>query len=485
MKTPAHPPLWNSIEADRATSGHSTRPWKATGVSIDSRTLEKGDLFIAIRGPNFDAHDFIDEAFAHGAAAALVSRIPRDLKKAHAPLLIVEDPYSGLRSLARAARQRSKAQRVAITGSVGKTSTKEALAAALKPSGKVAASQGNLNNLWGVPLSLARMAQESDYGVFEIGMNHAGEITPLTRIVRPDIAIITTVDAVHLEFFDSLEGIARAKAEIFDGLRRRGTAILNHDNRFYDFLVAEATSRGIANIISFGAHEDADARLIGFNTDGNHLVDANIMGEKLHFTLALPGLHSALNAMAVLAAVKVLGADLTGACDALSAMDAPAGRGKRMKIALPDGGTALVIDDSYNASPASMCAAFKVLAQTCPGSNGRRIAVLGDMLELGPGSTRAHEALAEDLLAAGVDMVMTTGDNMMHLDDALPRSKRGGHSAHAEDLVSLITRILRDGDVVLVKGSNSQKLGLVVAALVGDGSHIGADAQIQSAANGH
>jgi UDP-N-acetylmuramoyl-tripeptide--D-alanyl-D-alanine ligase len=485
MMAPAHPSLWNSIEADHATSGHSTRPWEATGISIDSRTLEKGDLFVAIRGPNFDAHDFIDEAFAHGAAAALVSRIPRDHKKEDAPLLIVEDTYSGLRRLARAARQRSNAKRVAITGSVGKTSTKEALAAALKPSGKVAASLGNLNNLWGVPLSLARMKQDSDYGVFEIGMNHAGEITPLTRTVRPDIAIITTVDAVHMEFFNSLEGIARAKAEIFDGLRRRGTAILNRDNQFFDFLVEEAESRGIANIISFGAHEDADARLIRFNTDAVAVVDADIMGEKLHFTLAQPGFHSAINAMAVLAAVKVLGADLIGACGALSAMDAPAGRGKRMKISLPDGGTALVIDDSYNASPASMRASFKVLAQTHPGSGGRRIAVLGDMLELGPGSTRAHEALADDLLAAGVDMVLTTGDNMMHLDDALPRSKRGGHSARAEDLMSLITRVLRDGDVLLVKGSNSQKLGLVVAALAGDGSNVGAGAQIQSAANGN
>jgi UDP-N-acetylmuramoyl-tripeptide--D-alanyl-D-alanine ligase len=487
MMTPAPAPLWTSMEADHATSGHSTRPWQATGVSIDSRSLEKDDLFVAIRGPNFDAHDFVDEAFAHGAAAALVSRIPRNHKKEDKPLLIVEDTYSGLRCLARAARQRSDAMRVAITGSVGKTSTKEALAAALKPSGKVAASLGNLNNLWGVPLSLARMKQESDYGVFEIGMNHAGEITPLTRTVRPDIAIITTVDAVHLEFFDSLEGIARAKAEIFDGLRRRGTAILNRDNRFFDFLVEEAESRGIANIVSFGTHEEADARLIRFDADADAVVDADIMGEKLHFTLALPGLHSAINAMAVLAAVKVLGADLAGACNALSAMDAPAGRGKRMKISLPGGGAALVIDDSYNASPTSMRAAFKVLAQTHPGAGGRRIAVLGDMLELGPGSTRAHESLADDLLAAGVDMVLTTGDNMMHLDDALPRAKRGGHSARTEDLMSLITRVLRNGDVVLVKGSNSQKLGLVVAALVGDESNTEsntrASAQAQSAVN--
>lgn len=464
MTPPPTRPLWTSAEAEHATGGHSTRPWQATGVSIDSRTLRKGDLFVAIRGPRFDAHDFLGEAFAAGAACALVSRIPRG-HESGLPLLIVEDTYSGLTRLARGARQRCDALRVAVTGSVGKTSTKEALAAALGASGKVAATVGNLNNLWGVPLSMARMESDCDFGVFEIGMNHAGEITPLSRIVRPEVAIITTVEAVHLEFFDSIEGIARAKAEIFDGLRPRGTAILNHDNPFFDFLVAEAAGRGIAHTVSFGAHADADVRLVAYQSGTPTEVTADVMGQRLRFTLSLPGHHSALNAMAVLAAVKVLGADLTGAVAALGAMDAPAGRGKRLRFTLPDGGTITVIDDSYNASPASMRAAFKVLAQAAPGAGGRRIAVLGDMLELGHGTTRAHAELAEDLLAAGVDLVLTTGDNMMHLDDALPRAKRGGHGATAGDLVPLLTRRLRDGDVVLVKGSNSQNLGLVVDTL--------------------
>lgn len=456
--------LWTHQEAERTTHGHSTRPWSATGVSIDSRTLAAGDLFVAIRGPRFDAHDFLAEAFAAGAACAMVSRIPRGHPE-NQPLLLVDDTYSGLMALARAARQRCSARRVAVTGSVGKTSTKEALAAALAPSGRVAATIGNLNNLWGVPLSLARMSRDTRFGVFEIGMNHAGEITPLSRIVRPDVAIITTVEAVHLEFFDSVEGIARAKAEIFDGLRGRGTAVLNRDNRFFDFLREEAASRGIEHIVSFGADERADARLVSYDAGTPAQIGADVLGERIDFTLALPGRHNALNAMAVLATVKVLGADLAAAADALGRMDAPAGRGKRIRVALAGGGTVTVIDDSYNASPASMRAAFRVLAQATPGPGGRRIAVLGDMLELGAGSARAHAELADDLVEAGADLVLTTGDNMMHLDDALPRRLRGGHGAGAGDLVPLLAGTLRDGDVVLVKGSNSQRLGTVVRAL--------------------
>jgi UDP-N-acetylmuramoyl-tripeptide--D-alanyl-D-alanine ligase len=473
--------LWTAPEADAATGGHSTRPWQAGGVAIDSRALAPGDLFVAIRGPRFDAHDFIDQAFANGAACALVSRIPRNHPDSQ-PLLIVDDTYSGLKKLACAARERAGARRVAITGSVGKTSTKEALAAALQPSGKVAATIGNLNNLWGVPLSLARMPRDSAFGVFEIGMNHAGEITPLTRIVRPDVAIITTVEAVHLEFFDSVEDIARAKAEIFDGLSRDGTAVLNRDNPYFDFLVEEAASRAVTRIVSFGAHENADVRLVSYdagNADAPSRIGADVMGESIDFTLALPGRHNALNAMAVLGAVRVLGADLRAAAAALGAMDAPAGRGKRITVALSGGGNALVIDDSYNASPASMRAAFKVLAQTRPGAGGRRIAVLGDMLELGAGSARAHAELADDLVDACAELVLTTGDNMMHLDDALPRACRAGHGARAEDLLPLLRRILRNGDVVLVKGSNSQKLSTVVRALATPAD------DTRSAANGH
>ncbi len=467
--TDAAKPLWTHAEAEHATGGHSTLPWSASGVSIDSRTLAKGDLFVAIRGPRFDAHDFLADAFKAGAACALVNRIPRNHPDDQ-PLLIAEDTYSGLKALARAARQRADPRRIAVTGSVGKTSTKEALAAALAPSGKVAATVGNLNNLWGVPLSLARMPRDTKFGVFEIGMNHAGEITPLSRIVRPDIAIITTVEAVHLEFFDSIEDIARAKAEIFDGLRGRGTAVLNRDNRFFDFLVEEAAARSIANFVSFGEHEDADARLLSYDSGSPARIRADIMGKALDFTLALPGRHNALNAMAVLAAIGILGADIDKAADALGRMDAPAGRGKRMRAKLAGGGEALVIDDSYNASPASMRASFKVLAQAKPGASGRRIAVLGDMLELGSGSARAHADLAEDIVAAGADLVLTTGDNMMHLDDALPRRLRAGHGARAADLVALLNELLRDGDVVLVKGSNSQNLGAVVRALAKPGA---------------
>jgi UDP-N-acetylmuramoyl-tripeptide--D-alanyl-D-alanine ligase len=461
---PGTAPLWNAAEAEAATEGYSTAPWQATGVSIDTRTLKPGDLFIAIRGEQYDAHNFLEDAFAAGAAAAMVSRIPQDHGGGH-PLLIVDDTYVGLRKLARAARKRTKARIIAITGSVGKTSTKEAMAAALAPLGRVSASKGNLNNRWGVPLSVARMPAEADFGVFEVAMNHAGEITPLARLVRPDIAIITTVDAVHLEFFDSVDDIALAKAEIFDGLNPAGIAILNADNQYYALLCDEARDRGITNFISFGENERADVRLTGFHAIGTSRITCTIMGKGMDFALALPGRHSAQNAMAVLAAVRALGGDLALAAAALGTMATPEGRGRKEIVQLTDGGTATLIDDSYNSSPASMRAAFLVLKETDPGTGGRRVAVLGDMLELGRGSARAHEELAQDLLAADVDLVLTTGANMAHLYDTLPRHKRGGHTTRPEELVPLLKEMLRPGDVVLVKASHSQDLGQVVDAL--------------------
>ncbi|MCZ6884982.1 MAG: UDP-N-acetylmuramoyl-tripeptide--D-alanyl-D-alanine ligase [Alphaproteobacteria bacterium] len=457
-------PLWTSGEAEAATGGHSTAPWHATGVSIDSRSVQPGDLFIAIRGDRYDAHDFLDDAFAAGARAAMVDRIPQDHGDGH-PLLIADDTYVGLRRLAQAARRRTKARVIGITGSVGKTSTKETLAVALAPSGAVTASQGNLNNLWGVPLSLSRMPENTDYGVFEVAMNQPGEITPLARLVRPDIAIVTTVDAVHLEFFDSVEEIAHAKAEIFDGMNSSGIAILNADNPYFELLSTEASARGITNIISFGESDRADVRLTGFRTNGTSQITCDIMGSEMAFSLALPGRHSAQNAMAVMAAVKATGSDLGAAARALATMVTPAGRGRRVVIELKNGGTATVIDDAYNASPASMRAAFRVLFEREPGVGGRRIAVLGDMLELGQGSALAHESLTTDLLAAEVDLVLTTGANMMHLHDTLPRGKRGGHTHRADDLVPLLHDVLRSGDIVLVKGSHSQQLSKVVDAL--------------------
>ena len=457
-------PLWAAAEAEAATGGYSTAPWQATGVSIDTRSLQPGDLFIAVRGDRYDAHDFLEDAFAAGAPAAMVGRIPQDHGDGH-PLLIVDDTYAGLRRLARAARRRTKAKVIGITGSVGKTSTKEALAAALAPSGAVTASQGNLNNRWGVPLSIARMPAPTDYGVFEVAMDQPGEITPLSRLVRPDIAIVTTVDAVHLEFFGSVEEIALAKAEIFDGMDSSGIVILNADNPYFELLSAEASARGITNIMSFGESGRADAQLTGFQTNGMSQLTCNILGSEMAFSLALPGRHSAQNAMAVMAAVKAVGADLAAAAKALGTVATPVGRGRLVVIELAGGGTATVIDDAYNASPVSMRAAFRVLFDTAPGAGGRRIAVLGDMLELGQGSARVHEELAADLLAAKVDLVLTTGANMMHLHDTLPRQKRGGHTVRADDLVPLLHDVLRPGDVVLVKASHSQQLNKVVEAL--------------------
>ncbi|MCH7943154.1 MAG: hypothetical protein IIB67_07980 [Proteobacteria bacterium] len=284
-------------------------------------------------------------------------------------------------------------------------------------------------------------------------------------LVVPDIAIVTTVDAVHLEFFESVEEIALAKAEIFDGLDPTGIAIINTDNPYYPLLCDEARARGIANILSFGESERADVRLTGFHANDRSQIKCTVMGQEMNFTLALPGRHSAQNAMAVLAAVRALGGDLALAAAALGDMATPVGRGRRAMVQIAGGGTATMIDDTYNASPASMRAAFHMLKETEPGGGGRRIAVLGDMEELGSGSARAHEALAQDLLAAEVDLVLTTGANMMHLDDMLPRQIRGGHATRAEDLVELLEGVLRPGDVVLVKASRSQDLGRVVDAI--------------------
>lgn len=464
---PVRAALWECAEAEAATGGHSTMPWAVTGVSLDSRTLAEGDLFVAVQGETHDGHDYLKAAFAAGAAAAMVSRIPADHGDGK-PLLIVDDTYCGLRALARASRKRTPARVLAVTGSVGKTSTKEALAHALAPFGPVAATLGNLNNRWGVPLSLARMPEKSAFGVFEIGMNHAGEITPLSRLVAPQIAIITAIEAVHLEHFDSIEGIARAKAEIFDGLASDGAVVLNRDNPWFDFLAARARERSIGTIIGFGASEGAEARLLAYEPGpkpASARIEAEILGRSLKITLALPGRHSALNAMAVLAAAGLAGVDVKIAAEALASLQAPAGRGRLLRATLAEGGTIQVIDDAYNAAPASMAAAFRVLAAHRPEGRGRRVAVLGDMLELGPGSARAHAALAEDLLAAGVELVFTTGHNMIHLDDALPRHMRGGHADSVDDLVAMLPRQLKSGDVVLIKASHAQNLGRLVASL--------------------
>ncbi len=458
-------PLWSAAEAVAATGGSSSGDWHAAGVSIDSRTVELGDLFIALSGPNFDGHDYVAAALAKGAAAALVSRRPDGIA-ADAPLLIVGDTQKGLEEMGRAARARSEAKIVAVTGSVGKTGTKEALKRAFERQGRAYASAGSLNNQWGVPLSLARMPRDAAYGVFELGMNHSGEIDALTRMVRPDIAIITTVEAAHLGFFASIEAIADAKAEIFKGLTPGGAAILNRDNPQFERLLRAARAAGVSRVISFGSHPDATVRLVDCHLHATaSAVTASVMGEVFDYSISLPGRHWVMNSLAVLAAVKAADADVGVAAGAMATLSALEGRGKRFQITM-NGGTVELIDDSYNANPASMRAAFAVLGAIEPIAGGRRIAVLGDMLELGTEAPRLHAELAAPIADADIALVFTLGDTMQALDAALPAKRRGGHAATVAELAAMLDKKLKPGDVVLAKGSHGSRVYELVTKLV-------------------
>lgn len=459
------PPLWTAAEAAAATGGRVAGDWTARGVSIDSRSLAPGDLFVALVGPKFDGHEFVADALKKGAAAAIVARTPRGIPQG-APLLAVDDTMSALEDLGRAARQRSWADVIGVTGSVGKTGTKEALKRALERQGPTFASAGSLNNQWGVPLSLARMPRDTAYGIFEMGMNHPGEIDALSRIVRPNVAVITTVEPAHLGFFSSVEAIADAKAEIFAGMEPRGAAVLNRDNPFYARLAAAARSRGITRILGFGSHAEAAVKLIDCHLYATaSAVTATVMGEVVDYCIAIPGRHWVMNSLAVLGAVKAVGGDVGAAAAAMASLTPLDGRGRRHKIRVA-GGTAELIDESYNASPASMRAAFAVLGATDPPPGGRRIAVLGDMLELGDEGRRLHAELAPSLAEAGVALVFTVGNDMRALYDALPKRMRGGHAGVSTEIADLVTRRLRPGDIVAVKGSFGSRMGEVVKRLL-------------------
>ena len=474
-------PLWTDAQAGAATGGRNTAPWTANGVSIDSRSLAPRDLFIALQGPSFDGHDFIAKAFESGAAAALSHRHPvpgapgaPDAPDAPGPLLLVEDTMAALRSLGAAARARSRARFIGVTGSVGKTSTKEALAHCLRAQAPTAASAASLNNHWGLPLSLSRLPHDAVYGVFELGMNHPGEIRDLTGLLRPDVALITNVEAVHIGHFDSLEQIADAKAEIFEGMSREGapggTAVVNRDNPHFARLAEKARAAGVGRVIGFGRDAAAEARLIDCNLEATgSRVEAEILGARLSYRVGLPGSHWVANSLAVLATVAAAGADVTRAAAELASLEAVAGRGVRREIDLPEGRFTL-IDDSYNANVISMRAAFEVLGKAAigpatAGSGGRRIAILGDMLELGARAREMHLALARPLQDAGIDLVLTCGPEMAALQDALPAALRGGHAADSSALAPIATAILAAGDVVLIKGSLGSRMKLLVEAL--------------------
>ncbi len=439
-------------------------PEAIAGISIDSRSLGRGDAFFAIQGDARDGHDFVDAALKAGAGLAVVSAKKRGQFAQDVPLLVVPDVLEALIVLARASRARSKAKFIGVTGSVGKTGTKEALKLALSSDGETHASAASYNNHWGVPLSLARCPESARYAVLEMGMNHAGEIAPLTKLVRPHAAIVTTVEPVHLEFFPSVEAIADAKGEIFEGLLPGGAAIIKYDNPYARRLVATA-SRFEARPVTFGFDSHADVRGSDFrpSDDGSDFT-VYLGGRTLSVHLATPGRHIAENALAVAAALDAVGTDVARGLGALSDLTPPNGRGSRSLLCV-GGGQALLIDESYNANPASMKAALATLGAVARETYARRIAVLGDMLELGNDSPALHAGLKGAIDAAGVDLVFACGPQMKGLYDALPAAMKGGYSLTSSSIETTLADHLRAGDVVMVKASNGTRLGAVVAAL--------------------
>ena len=453
---------WDELVAAAGARAEGTPAVAVTGFSIDTRTLKAGDVFVALKAER-DGHEFVPAAFAAGASAALVAdryaRGPQD-----GALLRVADPVAALAAIGTAARTRSRARIVAVTGSAGKTGTKEMLRLALSDAGATHASEKSYNNHWGVPLTLARMPASAQYGVFEIGMNHAGEITPLTRLVRPHATVITTVEPVHLEYFPSVEAIAEAKAEIFSGLVPGGTAVLPYDNPHFALLKARAAAVG-AHVVSFGYAEDADVRCIQANMDARgSSVIAGVNSQRFPYRIGAPGEHYVKNSLAVLAALRALGADPMRCLPALVKAAAPAGRGAR-SVLEADGGRILLIDESYNANPASVRAALAAMATVPRADFPRRVAVLGDMLELGAAAPDLHRGLKEAIDAAGVDLVLACGPMMRLLFDHLKPAQQGAWAADSAQLAPRLLDAVGAGDVVMIKGSLASRMGPLADAM--------------------
>jgi UDP-N-acetylmuramoyl-tripeptide--D-alanyl-D-alanine ligase len=462
--------LWQAKDAAAAVNGTTSGDWAAAGVVIDSRAVQPGDLFVAIDGDRLDGHAYVQAAFSNGAAAALVHKVPDGVDARDPRLLNVSDTTKALAALGAAARLRTDAKILAVTGSVGKTGTKEMLRLALSALGQTHASAGNLNNHWGAPLSLARMPSATDFGVLELGMNHAGEIGPLSTMTAPHGAIITRIAPAHTEFFDSIEAVADAKAEIFEGVQPGGFAVLNADDPMFGRLARQARQAGIERVIRFGERLGSDVLLTKLKlSETGSRVDADILGKPLRWTLQAPGAHWAANSLAVIAAVHGLGGDVAVAAKALAEMKAPAGRGERRKIALSDGQIDL-IDESYNASPVAVRAAFAALALAKPKRRGRRIAILGDMLELGAESPLHHAQLADAFVAAKLDVAHAAGPECKLFIEALPPKFRGKWAENSEALAAEVDDLARAGDVVLVKGSLGMGMRRIVDALEALGS---------------
>ncbi|MBU8875976.1 UDP-N-acetylmuramoyl-tripeptide--D-alanyl-D-alanine ligase [Reyranella sp. MMS21-HV4-11] len=456
--------LWTSDEVKAAlTAASITIPFEAEGVTFDSRAVGKGDLFFALSGETTDGHGFVADALSRGAAAAVVSR---DVEGARGTLVRVPDTMKALVELGRAARRRSKARIASVTGSVGKTSTKDALRAMLSAQAPTSASVASYNNHVGVPVSLARLPRGAQYGVFEIGMNHPGEIEPLARQVEAHVGVVTNVGPVHIGHMGSEEAVADEKGCLFAGMAEGAVAVLNRDSHHYERLVGKARHFGVSRIVGFGRSEAADARLVSCNLqDSGSEVAALLHGRRIEYRLGAAGEHWVLNSVAALAVVEALGADVSSAAATLAGVKASPGRGARRMLKFGNG-TIELLDESYNANPVSVKAMLAVLARTEPQPGGRRILALGDMRELGEGADGYHAGLADAVAASGAAQVFLCGPHMQALWQKLARAQRGVHRPDSAALAGDLPAVLRAGDVVAVKGSLGSKMKIVVDAIV-------------------
>ncbi|AID30985.2 UDP-N-acetylmuramoylalanyl-D-glutamyl-2, 6-diaminopimelate--D-alanyl-D-alanine ligase [Mesorhizobium sp. SEMIA 3007] len=462
--------LWTSEALVAAMDGRPLGPMPEgiSGISIDSRSLQPGDAFFAIKGEAMDGHDFATAAIKAGAGVLVVAegKLP-SLGRLTAPIIVVEDVLVALEKLGVAARARSQAKIIAVTGSAGKTTTKEALRHVLSAVGKVHASAQSFNNHWGVPLTLARMPDDCDYAVFEIGMNHPDEIRPLVKMVRPHVAIVTIIAAAHLGFFRNLDEIAKAKAEIFEGLEPEGAAVLNRDDARFKLLDKMAHAAGVEHVYGFGENARSTFKLTRCELHADHSdIAARIGGHDMIARIGAPGRHMVQNVLAVLGAAQLVGADLDKVALALADLSAERGRGKRHVLRHP-GGPITLIDESYNANPASMAAAMALLNATPVTGEGRRIAVLGDMLELGEHSAKLHAALADLIVGTGTQTVFLGGPEMRALAEALPEDIKTEYRAGVEELKPVLLAALKPGDVVMIKSSKGIGFAKLVDALLG------------------
>ena len=456
--------LWTASTLTEALELNDTPSvaFESNTISIDTRTLKNDDIFIALKGINGNGHQYVESAFAKGAAAVIIDCEISGSK----PCFVVNDTLNALQKLAIYARKQAVAKVVAITGSVGKTTTKELLRQVLEKFGKTTYSIASYNNHWGVPLSLANLISDSNFGVFEIGMNNEGEISPLASLIKPDVVIITKIAEAHIGHLGSVEVIAKEKAEAFKSVQENGVAILNRDDVFYDYLSDLAIKAGVKNIISFGKHEQATVRLLDYSTENqvySSLITAQIGDQILKYPLSFAGEHLALNSLAILACCKHFGLDLTLATQALSSLSAVSGRGLRHELTI-DGKPITLIDDAYNANPTSMKAGLSSLKNIQ--TTGRRIAVLGEMAELGINSKQYHQDLAEVIKTSKIDLVFASGEGMTHLYEALPSHVQGACELTAQNLLSHVINSLAANDTVFIKGSKSSKISTIANYLL-------------------